>query len=135
MPDVFANITQASPAILEGIANTLELRATLPQYQAILRSYLSDIAFPPNARVLEVGCGTDAVARFVARWPHVAEVMGTDPSPVLLDKARVLSTGLSMLSFQEADGKALPFSANTFDVVVLPTVLTHVPDPEDLLAE
>jgi hypothetical protein len=37
------------------IADTLELRATLPQYQAILRAYLSDVAFPPNARVLEVG--------------------------------------------------------------------------------
>jgi ubiquinone/menaquinone biosynthesis C-methylase UbiE len=135
MPDVFANITQASQAVLEVIANTLELRATLPQYQAILRAYLSDITFPPNARVLEVGCGTGAVARFVARWPHVAEVVGTDPSPALLDKARTLSTGLPMLSFQEADGKALPFPANTFDVVVLHTVLTHVPGPEALLAE
>src|SRR5215510_1656789 len=123
MPDVFAHITQASPAVLEAIAQTLELRATLPQYQAILRAYLSDIMFPPNARVLEVGCGTGAVARFVARWPHVAQVVGTDPSPVLLDKARALSTGLSMLSFQEADGKALPFPANTFDVVILHTVL------------
>jgi ubiquinone/menaquinone biosynthesis C-methylase UbiE len=113
MPDVFANITQASPAVLEVIANTLELRATLPQYQAILRAYLSDITFPPNARVLEVGCGTGAVARFVAQWPHVAEVVGTDPSPALLDKARASSASLPMLSFQEADGKALPFPANT----------------------
>ena len=40
-----------------------------------------------------------------------------------------------MLSFQEADGKALPFPASTFDVVVLHTVLTHVPGPDALLAE
>ena len=58
-----------------------------------------------------------------------------DPSPALLDKARTLSAGLSMLSFQEADGKALPFPANTFDVVVLHTVLTYVPGPDALLAE
>jgi ubiquinone/menaquinone biosynthesis C-methylase UbiE len=135
MPDIFANITQASPDILEVIADTLELRATLPQYQAILTAYLSDIVFPPHARVLEVGCGTGAVARFVAQWPNVAEVVGVDPSPALLDRARTLSAGLSMLSFQEADGKELPFPADTFDVVVLHTVLTHVPGPDALLAE
>jgi ubiquinone/menaquinone biosynthesis C-methylase UbiE len=135
MSDIFANITHASSAILEVIADTLELRATLPQYQAILRAYLADVGFPPNARVLEVGCGTGAVARFVARWPHVAEVIGVDPSPALLDKARALSTGLPMLSFQEGDGKALPFPADMFDVVVLHTVLTHVPGPDALLAE
>ena len=135
MPDVFAHITQASPAVLEAIAQTLELRATLPQYQAVLSAYLSDIAFPPNARVLEVGCGTGAVARFVAQWPHVAEVVGTDPSAALVDKARALSAGLATLSFHEADGKALPFPARTFDVVVFHTVLSHVPGPEALLAE
>jgi ubiquinone/menaquinone biosynthesis C-methylase UbiE len=135
MPDVFAHITQASPAVLEAIAQTLELRATLPQYQAVLSAYLSDIAFPPNARVLEVGCGTGAVARFVAQWPQVAAVVGTDPSPALVDKARALSAGLATLSFQEADGKALPFPARTFDVVVFHTVLSHVPGPEALLAE
>jgi ubiquinone/menaquinone biosynthesis C-methylase UbiE len=135
MPDIFANITHASAAILEVIADTLELRATLPQYQAILRAYLSDIAFPPNARVLEVGCGTGAVARFVAQWPHVGEVIGVDPSPALLDKARILSTGLPTLSFHEGDGKSLTFPSDTFDVVVLHTVLTHVPGPDALLAE
>jgi ubiquinone/menaquinone biosynthesis C-methylase UbiE len=87
MPDVFATITHASPDILEVIAQTLELRATLPQYQAIHRAYLSDITFPLNARVLEVGCGTGAVARFVAQWPSVGEVVGVDPSPTLLDRA------------------------------------------------
>jgi ubiquinone/menaquinone biosynthesis C-methylase UbiE len=135
MPDIFANITHASPAIVEVIAQTLELRATLPQYQAILRAYLSEIVFPPNARVLEVGCGTGAVARFVARWPNVGDVVGVDPSPALLDKARSLSAGMPMLSFHEADGKALPFPAHSFDVVVLHTVLTHVPGPDALLAE
>ena len=46
MPDVFANITQASPAMVEGIAATLELRASLPYYQDILKTYLAEVAFP-----------------------------------------------------------------------------------------
>jgi ubiquinone/menaquinone biosynthesis C-methylase UbiE len=135
MPDVYANITQASPAMLEGIANTLELRATLPQYQSILKAYLAEVSFPAQARVLEVGCGTGAVVRLLAGWPNVGDVVGVDPSSGLLEKARVLSAHLPTVLFQEADGNALPFPAASFDVVVLHTVLTHVPRPEGLLAE
>jgi arsenite methyltransferase len=135
MPDVFANITQATPAMLEGIAATLELRATLPQYQHILKAYLSEVTFPTHARVLEVGCGTGAVARCLAQWPNVGAVVGVDPSPALLEKARTLSAAWPTLSFHEADGKALPFPEHAFDVVVLHTVLTHVPEPEALLAQ
>jgi SAM-dependent methyltransferase len=88
------------------IGNTLELRATLPQYQAIMMAYLADDAFPPNARVLEVGCGTGAVARFVAQWPQVGDVVRVDPSPVLLDRAHlergVVHANLSRSRWQSA---------------------------------
>lgn len=135
MPDVYANITQASPAMLEGIAATLELRAALPQYQSILRTFLAEIPFPAQAQALEVGCGTGPVVRMLAGLPNVAQVVGVDPSSALLEKARGLSTHLSSVRFQEADGRALPFHEASFDVVVLHTVLTHVPEPERLLAE
>jgi SAM-dependent methyltransferase len=36
---------------------------------------------------LEVGCGTGAISRVIASWPGVAEVVGVDPSPLLLAKA------------------------------------------------
>lgn len=135
MPDVFADITRASTATLEMIARILELRATLPQQRAMLEAYLSEIEFPEGARVLEVGCGTGPVARVLAGWPKVAEVVGIDPSPVLLGKARDLAEGLTTLSFLEGDGKALDFAAGRFDVVILHTVLSHVPGPEALLRE
>jgi hypothetical protein len=51
MPDVFATITQASPAMLERIATILEPRATLPHYQTILQAYLAEVPFPAQARV------------------------------------------------------------------------------------
>jgi len=101
----------------------------------MLEAYLSEIEFPADARVLEVGCGTGPVTRVLATWPRVAEVVGVDPSPALLQKARELGAGLPRLFFQEADGKALPFEPGRFDVVVLHTVLTHVPGPDVLLAE
>jgi ubiquinone/menaquinone biosynthesis C-methylase UbiE len=135
MPDVFANITEAPPQALEMIAGVLELRASIPQQQDMLRTYLRDIDFPPNARVLEVGCGTGPVARALAAWPRVGQVVGVDPSPYLIEKAGALGSGTPNLTFELGDGKALRFEAASFDVVVLHTVLTHVPGPERILAE
>ena len=54
MPDVFANITAAPLQALEMIASVLELRASMPQQQEMLRTYLRDIDFPDRAKVLEV---------------------------------------------------------------------------------
>jgi len=135
MPDVFAAITAASPQALEMIANVLELRAAIPQQQKMLRTYLRDIDFPDRAKVLEIGCGTGPIARVLAAWPKVGEVVGVDPSPYLIDKAQSLSPGAANLVFEVGDGKALRFREASCDVVILHTVLTHVPAPEALLAE
>jgi SAM-dependent methyltransferase len=135
MPDVFAHITEAAPAILDGIINVPELRAADPQQRAMLKTYLHDAAIPPGAHVLEVGCGTGAVTRVLATWPGVAQALGVDPSPVLVAKARELGAGLATLTFEEADGRVLPFASDTFDLVVCHTTLCHVPGPEALLNE
>ncbi len=135
MPDVFAKITEAAPAILEGIMSVLELRAADPQQRAMLDTYLADVDIPAGARVLEVGCGTGAVTRVLATWPGVAEAIGVDPSPILVAKARELGAGVGRLAFEEADGWSLPFTSNMFDVVVFHTTLCHVPGPEAMLHE
>jgi ubiquinone/menaquinone biosynthesis C-methylase UbiE len=135
MPDVFANITAAPPQALEMIANVLELRASIPQQQEMLRTYLRDIDFPDRARVLEIGCGTGPIARVLATWPKVGEVVGVDPSPYLIDKARTLSPNSPNLVFHVGDGTALTFKEASFDVVILHTLLTHVPAPAAVLAE
>lgn len=135
MPDVFARIAEAPLPLLENIANVLELRASIPQQQEMQRAYLRDIDFQDGAKVLEIGCGTGAVARLLAAWPRVGEVVGVDPSPYLLDRARALSSGLANLVFEVGDGRALNVKDASFDVVVLHTVLTHVQEPETMLAE
>jgi SAM-dependent methyltransferase len=135
MPDVFATITDAAPEILEGIMTVLELRAADPQQRAMLRTYLTDADIPQGARVLEVGCGTGAVTRVLAAWPGVVAAVGVDPSPVLVAKARALGAGLAVLTFEEADGRSLPFASTTFDVVVCHTTLCHVPGPETVVHE
>jgi hypothetical protein len=67
--DVYASIADADPALVERIAEVLELRAGDPQQQAMRQAYLGDVGFPDGARVLEVGCGTGPVTRTLAAWP------------------------------------------------------------------
>jgi ubiquinone/menaquinone biosynthesis C-methylase UbiE len=135
MPDVYANITTAPGGLVSQIAGVLELRAADPQQKAMRDAYLSELALPAKARALEVGCGTGAVTRALAAWPGVGEVVGVDPSPTFLDKARELASGDTRISFERADGRALPFEAASFDLAVFHTTLCHVPEPERALAE
>jgi ubiquinone/menaquinone biosynthesis C-methylase UbiE len=101
----------------------------------MVETYLSDLAVSTGARVLEIGCGTGAICRVLAGWRGVGEVLGVDPSPILLAKARQLSAGFGSLSFEEADGRDLPLADGSFDAVVLHRVLSHVPGPERVLTE
>ncbi len=135
MPDVYLTINDADPALLADIARGLEVRAALPQQVEILNTYLGDIDFPENARVLDVGCGTGAQSRALIQRPNVSEVVGVDRARFLLKRARELGAEHGGLSFEEADGHDLPFDAASFDVVVAHTVLTHVADFAVVLAE
>jgi len=135
MPDVYATIQQQSREVVETIARAMEVRAASPQQRTMLKQYLSNIAFPDKAGVLEIGCGAGPIAEVLAQWPGVAEVVGVDPSPVLLEKAREQRGTIANLAFREGDGRSLPFSEAEFDVVVMHTTLCHVPGPERVLSE
>ncbi len=135
MHDIFDNLDQASPEFQEMMASFLEERAALPAQRATLESYLAAITFPPDARVLEVGCGSGPVTRVLAGWPGVGEAVGIDPWATIIAKARELSTGVANLSFRQGDGHALPFADASFDVVVFHTTLLHMHDPATALAE
>jgi 16S rRNA A1518/A1519 N6-dimethyltransferase RsmA/KsgA/DIM1 with predicted DNA glycosylase/AP lyase activity len=71
MPDVWATFTQLDDAMQERLAGVLETRGADPRQQAMRRDFLADVAFPADANVLEVGCGTGVLTRALARWPNV----------------------------------------------------------------
>lgn len=135
MPDVYSNIASLDAAMQERLAGVLETRGADPRQQELRRTFLAEIAFPEDARVLEIGCGTGVLTRVLARWPSVGEVVGVDPASSFLDKARALAVDLPNIWFEQADGRALPFEADSFDVVVFDSTLSHVPEPERALAE
>jgi ubiquinone/menaquinone biosynthesis C-methylase UbiE len=136
MPDVYATITDADRATLDALAEVLELRAADPMQRAMLEDYIGDLELPAGARVLEIGCGTGAVTRYLAGLPRVDEAVGADPSPVFVEKARELAETAGVAAqFAVADGRSLTFDDESFDVVVFHTSLSHIPEPELALAE
>jgi len=135
MPDVYATIDRQPSDVVAAIASALELRAAAPQQRAMLDSYLRNVDFPEAARVVDIGCGTGVVTEVLAQWPSVQEVVGVDPSPILIAKARAQRGSIANVAFQEGDGRSLPLGGAEFDVVIMHTVLSHVPQPERALAE
>ena len=134
MPDIYANITEADGAMLERLAGVLELRAADGQQREMLESYTAELGLAPGARVLEIGCGTGAVSRFLVTLENVGEVVGIDPCDLFIERARELATD-ERLNFVIGDGAALEFDDGAFDAVVCHTTLCHVPACERVLSE
>jgi ubiquinone/menaquinone biosynthesis C-methylase UbiE len=135
MPDVWAAVATLDRTTQDRLADVLETRGADPQQQQMREAFLADVPFPTRARVLDVGCGTGVMTRQIARLPNVDTVVGIDPAPALLERARELAGDLPNITFQEGDGCALPFGEEAFDVVVFDSTLSHVPNPEHVLAE
>jgi SAM-dependent methyltransferase len=70
-------------------------------------------------RVLDVGCGTGAPTRALARKAVDGHVTGIDLSTAMLDLARKRSAdeGLANLTFVRGDAQVHPFDPDAFDVV------------------
>ena len=84
MPDMYATIAEQTLEVQQRLSEVLETRAADPQQREMLETYLGRAAIPPDAHVLEIGCGTGAITRILAARPRVREVVGIDPSSVFL---------------------------------------------------
>ena len=83
----------------------------------------------PGLRVLELGIGTGLTAPL---YPRDWTIVGVDLSWPMLAEARkrIAQLGLGRtVTLMEADGERLPFGDESFDVVLVPYVMSVVPDP------
>ncbi len=121
------------------LAARLERRAKAVDEIAARDAYLDLLDIPPGAHVLDVGCGSGAVTREVARRvDRRGRAVGLDPSPALLAVARDLAQDAGLgdcVEFREGDALRLPFPDGSFDVVLCVTVLSHVPRAEVAIPE
>jgi ubiquinone/menaquinone biosynthesis C-methylase UbiE len=135
MPDVWATVAALDEATQERLADVLDKRGAEPQQQAMRRAFLADVPFRKDAHVLDVGCGTGVLTRVIGRWPGVRSVIGIDPAPSLLARARRASADLPNVAFRQGDGRSLPFDDLTFDAVVFDSTLSHIPGPDQAIRE
>jgi ubiquinone/menaquinone biosynthesis C-methylase UbiE len=96
-------------------------------------------AAAPNEgeRILDVACGTGAVARYASAYVGTTgQVVGLDINAGMLDRARAIpvANDLSIL-WREADATALPFPDTSFDLVCCNQGLQFFPDKPKALLE
>jgi SAM-dependent methyltransferase len=121
------------------LAARLELRAKAPDEIEARAAYLGLLGVAEGDRVLDVGCGSGAVTRELARRVGPSgRAVGVDPSPAFLTIARELAEAEELggsVELHEGSALALPFPDGTFDVAVAATVLSHTPGAEGAIPE
>ena len=129
----------AGPERARDLAARLERRANAVDEIAAREAYLGLLDIAAGDRVLDVGCGSGAITREIAkRVGKHGLAIGIDPSAALLTVARELAreAGLAHgIEFREGNALRLPFPDGTFDAVVCVTVLSHVPRGEAAIPE
>jgi SAM-dependent methyltransferase len=118
-------VTLGGPEL--GFLAMLESRGRSAGYLTVIRRIMDVVQLLPGEVVLEVGCGSGVVDRWLARYTTQANrIIGVDVNRYLLREATTLAMneGLGdIIMFQEGDAEALPFSDNHVNVALSFTVL------------
>ncbi len=86
-----------------------------------------------TGRVLELGVGTGLDLPY---YSEVSEVVGIDPDPHMLRRARARASTVSFpVELVEGSAESLPFEDASFDAVVVALALCTIPDPARALSE
>jgi ubiquinone/menaquinone biosynthesis C-methylase UbiE len=120
------------------MVGSLEARGHTAGYLGVVGRLVEATHLQPGEVVLEVGCGTGVLDRWLARHTHGAnQIVGVDINPFMLSEARALAKqeGLDhMIAFQEGNAESLPFPNDRFDVTMSSTVIQRA-DADRMLAE
>ena len=85
-------------------------------------------------RVLDVGCGTGAIAAAVLAAAPSARMTGIDPAEAYIARAQT-RLGNDEVTFDVGDAQNLRFADASFDRTVSMLVINFIPDPTSALAE
>jgi SAM-dependent methyltransferase len=90
----------------------------------VLSEHLAAL-MPPDARLLDVGCGDGLLASLIEQKRPDVELRGID----------VLIREQTHIPVERFDGQTIPYTKASFDVVMFVDVLHHTEDPMVLLRE
>lgn len=106
----------------------------LAMRQKHLSPYRTEVVGAARGRVLEIGAGSGLNLRYYGK--EVQSVIGLDPSPRLLDRARERAAKVSVpVEFMLGSATAIPLADASVDTVVMTWTLCSIPDPAAALAE
>ena len=90
-----------------------------------------------NESILEVGCGTGYLCRYLCRGREGLSLTGIDRDEGFLRDAEnyAKEEGMKQITYLYGDATQLPFLDNTFEHVVSHTFLTSTEDPAQALRE
>ena len=96
--------------------------------EAARKTLLDQAAIEPGFRILDVGCGTGSFAILIKRLYPAVDVIGLDPDPKALARAKRKAEHAS-ISIQLSQGFAneLPYKNTTFDRVFSTFMFHHIP--------
>ena len=132
-------VNDLDDATLESLIARLEGRAQDAVFTKLFDKYLAELALPSLTKILEVGCGTGAMLRLLARrGDFTGEAFGVDQCRSFITAASKLAHMDSVgdrLSFQVGDAHSLDFPDASFDLVIAHTLISHVTEPALVLSE
>lgn len=100
------------------------------------RLLLKELAFAPDATILDIGCGVGAVLGIIGEKFPTLTFAGIDHQPRQIAYAQQYLADLGLQTdLRVGDAYALPWADNTFDFALTVWLLEHVPDPAGIMQE
>jgi SAM-dependent methyltransferase len=136
LSEYYCTISLGGPEL--GIIPVLEERGRSPGYLGLLRNVMDEVQLGAGQRVLDVGCGSGVIDRWLARQTGGKnQIVGIDINDYLLKEAVALAKKEDLdgtIDFREGIAEDLPFADGDFDVTISSTVMEEV-DADKMLAE
>ena len=105
-----------------------DLLTRLLGMNSVYDALIAQAELADGQRVLEIGCGTGNLTLRAKRAHPAAELVGSDPDPLALTRARRKACGLTGIHFERGYAQQLPYSDGEFDRVLSSMMLHHLDD-------
>lgn len=106
-------------------------------FAPVAEQMVAGTALPPQARVLDIACGTGILARTVAARLHgQGQITGLDLNPGMLQVAQRVTAAAGLeIDWVQGDAQALPFPDSAFDLVFCQQGIQFFPDRATAVVE
>ena len=135
MSDPYSNLANENTEMQTLIADAMDARCHDPAQMAIRKDYLSGLDLPDDAFAVEFGSGTGHVTNELLSIAGATRALGIEPSPVMVERAQQNFSSTADLSFKIGDAKQTMLSDASVDLVLMHTLLCHVPGPQAVIEE